>query len=67
MTLDPSVFLAPEHAATLAEAGAIHPPALGRLPDVDEIVAAIEHISSPEFSGLTGASLVMDGGAWMVG
>jgi NAD(P)-dependent dehydrogenase (short-subunit alcohol dehydrogenase family) len=67
MTLDPSVFLAPEHAAAVAQASTIHPPALGRLPDVDEIVAAIEHISSSEFSGLTGTSLVMDGGAWMVG
>ena len=67
ITLDPSAFLAPEHAAEVAAVATIHPPALGRLPDATEIVAAIEHLSAPELSGLTGASLVMDGGAWMTG
>ena len=67
VTLHPSMFLAPEHAASAVEANALHDPALGRLPSVAEIAAVIDRLADPAASGLTGASLVMDGGAWMAG
>ena len=67
VTLHPSMFLAPEHAASAVEANALHDPALGRLPSVAEIAAVIDSLAGPATTGLTGASLVMDGGAWMAG
>lgn len=66
VTLHPSMFLAPEHAATAATA--LHDPALGRLPSATEIAAVIDALADDRVTaGLTGASLVMDGGTWMVG
>ena len=67
VTLHPSMFLAPEHAAMAEEATALHDPSLGRLPSAAEIAAVIEGLADPAASGLTGASLVMDGGTWMAG
>ena len=68
VTLHPSMFLAPEHAATAAAATALHDPALGRLPSATEIAAVIDALADDRVTaGLTGASLVMDGGTWMVG
>ena len=68
VTQHPSMFLAPEHAATAAEATALHDPALGRLPSTAEIAAVIEALADSRVTaGLTGASLVMDGGTWMAG
>lgn len=68
VTLHPSMFLAPEHAATAAEATALHDPALGRLPSAAEIAAVIDALADGRVTaGLTGASLVMDGGTWMAG
>ena len=68
MTLHPSMFLSPEHAAAAADATALHDPALGRLPSAAEIAAVIEALADGRTtSGLTGASLVMDGGTWMAG
>ncbi|MYE64490.1 MAG: SDR family oxidoreductase [Acidimicrobiaceae bacterium] len=66
VTLHPSMFLAPEHAATAATA--LHDPALGRLPSATEIAAVIDALADDRVTaGLTGASLVMDGGTWMAG
>ena len=67
LTLHPSMFLTPEHAAQAAEATALHDPALGRLPTAAEIAAVIDSLAGPAAAGLTGASLVMDGGTWMAG
>ena len=67
VALHPSMFLAPEHAAAALEANALHDPALGRLPSAAEVAAVIDRVADPAASGLTGASLVMDGGAWMAG
>lgn len=68
VTLHPSLFLAPEHAAAALEATALHDPALGRLPSVAEIAAVIDALADGRTTaGLTGASLVMDGGTWMAG
>ncbi len=68
VTLHPSMFLPPEHAAAAVDATALHDPALGRLPSAAEIAAVIEALAdSRTTSGLTGASLVMDGGTWMAG
>ena len=67
VTLHPSMFLAPEHAAAALEANALHDLALGRLPSAAEVAAVIDGLADPAASGLTGASLVMDGGAWMAG
>lgn len=67
LTLHPSMFLSKEHAAAATAATALHEPAIGRLPSVAEIAAVIEALAAPAASGLTGASLVMDGGAWMAG
>ena len=67
VTLHPSMFLSPEHAAAATEATALHDPALGRLPSAAEIAAVIDRLADPEAAGLTGASLVMDGGTWMAG
>ena len=68
VTLHPSMFLAPEHAAAAAEATALHDPALGRLPSTAEIAAVIDGLADERITaGLTGASLVMDGGTWMAG
>ena len=68
VTLHPSMFLAPEHAAAAAEATALHDPALGRLPSASEIAAVIDALADSRVTaGLTGASLVMDGGTWMAG
>ena len=67
LTLHPSMFLAPEDAASAVEANALHDPALGRLPSAAEIATVIESLADPATAGLTGASLVMDGGTWMAG
>ena len=67
VTLHPSMFLAPDDATGAAEATALHDPALGRLPLVSEIASVIDRLAGPGTRGLTGASLVMDGGAWMAG
>ena len=67
VTLHPSMFLAPEHAAAAAEATALHDPALGRLPSAAETAAVIDTLANGATSGLTGASVVMDGGTWMAG
>ena len=68
VTLHPSMFLAPEHAAAAVDATALHDAALGRLPSAAEIAAVIEALADGRTtSGLTGASLVMDGGTWMAG
>ena len=67
VTLHPSMFLAPEHAAAAAESTALHDPALGRLPSTAEIAAVIDALADTKAAGLTGASLVMDGGTWMAG
>ena len=67
VTLHPSMFLSLEHAATAAEATALHDPALGRLPSAAEIAAVIDTLADSAAAGLTGASLVMDGGTWMAG
>ena len=67
VTLHPSMFLAPEHAAAAAEATALHDPALGRLPAAAEVAAVIDTLADGATGGLTGASVVMDGGAWMAG
>ena len=68
VTLHPSMFLPPEHAAAALDATALHDPALGRLPSATEIAAVIDALSDSRMTGaLTGASLVMDGGTWMAG
>lgn len=68
VTLHPSRFLAPEHAAAAVDATALHDPALGRLPSAAEIGAVIDALADGRTTaGLTGASLVMDGGTWMAG
>ena len=67
VALHPSMFLSEEHAAAAAEATALHDRALGRLPSVAEVAAVIDTLADPAASGLTGASLVMDGGTWMAG
>ena len=68
VTLHPSMFLSPEHAAAATEATALHDPALGRLPSAAEIAAVIDALAdSRATAGLTGAWLVMDGGTWMAG
>ena len=68
LTLHPSMFLAPEHSASAAEATALHDAALGRLPSAAEIASVIDALADGRTTGgLTGASLVMDGGAWMAG
>ncbi len=68
VTLHPSMFLAPEHAARATAATALHDPALGRLPSAAEIAAVINGLADSRMTaGLTGASLVMDGGTWMAG
>ena len=67
LTLHPSMFLSGEHTAAAGAATALHDPAIGRLPSVAEIAAVIAALADPAASGLTGASLVMDGGAWMAG
>ena len=67
LTLHPSMFLRPEHAAAAVDATALHDAALGRLPSATEIVAVINSLASGTTAGLTGASLVMDGGTWMAG
>ena len=68
VTLHPSMFLSPEHAAAAAAATALHDAALGRLPSAAEIAAVIDALADGRTtSGLTGASLVMDGGTWMAG
>ena len=68
VTLHPSMFLAPEHAAEATAATALHDPALGRLPSAAEIAAVIDGLADSRITaGLTGASLVMDGGTWMAG
>ena len=68
VTLHPSMFLSPEHTDAATEATALHDPALGRLPSAAEVAAVIEALAdSRATSGLTGASLVMDGGTWMAG
>jgi len=68
VTLHPSMFLSPGHAAAAAEATALHDPALGRLPSTAEVAAVIDALADSRVTaGLTGASLVMDGGTWMAG
>ena len=68
VTLHPSMFLPPEHAAAAVDATALHDAALGRLPSAAEIAAVIDALADGRTTaGLTGASLVMDGGAWMAG
>ncbi len=68
VTLHPSMFLPPEHTAAAVDATALHDPALGRLPSAAEVAAVIDALADGRMtSGLTGASLVMDGGAWMGG
>lgn len=67
VTLHPSMFLAPQHSASAVEANALHDPALGRLPSAAEVAAVIDALGGPGARGLTGASLVVDGGAWMAG
>lgn len=68
VTLHPSMFVSPAHAAAAAEATALHDPALGRLPSATEIAAVIDGLADSRITaGLTGASLVMDGGTWMAG
>ena len=68
VTLHPSMFLAPEHAAAAVEATALHDPALGRLPAAAEIASVIDALADGRTTaGVTGASLVMDGGTWMAG
>ena len=68
VTLHPSMFLAPEHAAAAVDATALHDAALGRLPSAAEIATVIDTLADGRTTGgLTGASLVMDGGAWMAG
>lgn len=67
ITLDPAMFLDPGSAATAGEAYSLSPPGLGRLPGSSEIVELIRYLAAPSSSGLTGTSLVMDGGRWMTG
>lgn len=68
VTLHPSMFLLPEHAAAADDATALHDRALGRLPSAGEIAAVIDTLADGRTTGgLTGASLVMDGGTWMAG
>ena len=68
VTLHPQMFLSPEHAAAAVDATALHDPALSRLPSVAEIASVIDALADGRTtSGLTGASLVMDGGTWMAG
>lgn len=68
VTLHPSMFVSPAHAAAAGEATALHDPALGRLPSATEIAAVIDGLANSRITGgLTGASLVMDGGTWMAG
>ncbi len=68
VTLHPSMFLSPEHTAAAVDATALHDAALGRLPSAAEVAAVIEALAdSRTAGGLTGASLVMDGGTWMAG
>jgi NAD(P)-dependent dehydrogenase (short-subunit alcohol dehydrogenase family) len=42
------------------------PPPLGRIPDFDDVAGIAEFLASSAGRGLTGASLVADGGDWMV-
>ena len=68
VTLHPSIFLAPEHAPAVVDATALHDAALGRLPSAAEIASVIDTLADGQATaGLTGASLVMDGGTWMTG
>jgi len=68
ITLDPSAFLAADDAAGMAEANALHNAPLGHVPDLTtELTPIIDALTTNDFAGLTGASLVVDGGLWMPG
>ncbi len=66
LSLHPSRFLSAEHASAAEKALSLHDPAIGRLPSISEIGIVIEALAT-HTPGLTGASLVMDGGTWMSG
>jgi 3-oxoacyl-[acyl-carrier protein] reductase len=61
--LVPPALVAPELvAATTFEA----PPAVGRPPDLrDDVAATIAHFASPTRGGITGATVIVDGGSVM--
>lgn len=61
--LVPPAVVAPELvAATTFEA----PPAVGRLPDLrDDVAATIAHFAAPTSGGITGATVIVDGGSVM--
>lgn len=68
ITLDPSAFLDPAHAAGMAEANALHDAPLGRVPDLaTEVARVVDALAGDDLAALTGASLVVDGGLWMPG
>ncbi len=66
VSLHPAMFLPPEHAIAASTALALHDPAIGRLPSIEEVAAVVETLAGTPGS-FTGASLVVDGGAWMSG
>jgi 3-oxoacyl-[acyl-carrier protein] reductase len=61
--LVPPALVAPELvAATTFEAS----PAVGRLPDLrDDVAATIAHFAAPTSGGITGATVIVDGGSVM--
>jgi 3-oxoacyl-[acyl-carrier protein] reductase len=61
--LVPPALVAPElESATTFEA----PPAVGRLPDLrDDVATTIAHFASPTSGGITGATVIVDGGSVM--
>lgn len=68
LTLDPAAFLAPDDAAGMAEANALHDPPLGRVPDLEtEVAPIVATLAGDDLGALTGSSLVADGGLWMPG
>jgi len=68
ITLDPTAFLERSIADGMAEANSLHDPPLGRIPDLEnEVAPIVAALTSDDFTALTGASLVVDGGLWMPG
>ena len=68
VTLDPTAFLSAHDAAGMAEANSLHDPPLGRVPDLEtEVAMIVAALTTDDFTALTGASLVVDGGLWMPG
>jgi 3-oxoacyl-[acyl-carrier protein] reductase len=61
--LVPPALVAPQLAAATTFAA---PPVVGRLPDLhDDVAATIAHFAAPTSSGITGSTVIVDGGTVM--